>query len=96
MYFCQLLKRAATEMYEIESVLMTAENGRGQLFKAVGDITKHSDISRISQMNCSKSFKQFASKKKKLFCFIISVSNIDITISCILAGQLTLQNSFKL
>ena len=95
MYFCQLLKHAATEMYEIESVLMTAENGRGQLFKAVGDITKHSDISRISQMNCSKSFKQFASKKNS-FCFIISVSNIDITISCILAGQLSLQNSFKL
>ena len=29
--------------------------------KLCRDITKHSDISRISQMNCSKSFKQFAS-----------------------------------
>ena len=65
-YFCQLLKHAATEMNEIESVLMTAENGPGQLFKAVGDITKHSDISRISQMNCSKSFKQFASETKRI------------------------------
>ena len=35
-------------------------------------------------------------RKKNSFCFIISVSNIDITISCILAGQLSLQNSFKL
>ena len=65
-HFLPMLKHAAREMNEIESVLMTAENGPGQLFKAVGDITKHSDISRISQMNCSKSFKQFASETKRI------------------------------
>ena len=38
---------------------MTAENDPGQLFRAVGDITKHNDISHISQINRSKSVEQF-------------------------------------
>ena len=46
---------------------MTAENDPGQLFRAVGDITKHNDISHISQINRSKSFEQFP--KKTLFLF---------------------------
>ena len=48
---------------------MTAENDPGQLFRAVGDITKHNDISHISQINRSKSFKQF--REKTWFLFLI-------------------------
>ena len=90
---CQLLKHASTEMNEVESVLMTAENAPGQLFKAVGDITKHSDISRISQMNCSKSFKQFVQKKNE-FCFKISVITLILSFH-ILEGKCSLPNALS-
>ena len=56
---------------------MTAENDLGQLFRAVGDITKHNDISHISQINRSKSVEQFC-KQYDFFFFILKKFTVQI------------------
>ena len=61
---------------------MTLENDPGQLFRAVGDITKHNDISHISQINRSKSVEQFC----KQYDFVLHPKKITVQFAALYYG----------